>query len=145
MISKDDPLKNLYVDKDKIDRLRLFLVLKRYLGIDRETGSAVFFEEYHDLDDEEKIIVYLLYRRAKSALGHIDRDEIGISIRDISKSLDIEYNKMREYLKEIEPVECDKNRGRYYIPGENIETAVKELSHEDEVYYSTEKFTKRIK
>ncbi len=145
MISKDDPLKSLYVDKDRVDRLRLYLALKHYIGIDKETGDPVFLEEYFDLDDKEKLIMYLLYRRALSSLGHIDKDEIGIGIRDLSKKMHMDYNKVRRLLSEIHSIENEKKRGRYYIPAKNIEKAVKEVSVETDVYYSTEKNTKRIR
>lgn len=144
MISKDDPLKSLYVDKDRVDRLRLYLALKHYIGVDKETGEPVFFEEYYELEEKEKLIVYLLYRRAIASLGHIEKDEIGIGIRDLSKKIHMDYNKVRELLSESESVENEKKRGRYYIPGENIEKAVEEINYETNVYYSTEKHTKRI-
>lgn len=145
MISKDDPLKSLYVDKSDVDRLRLFLALKRYLAIDKSSGAPVYLEDFFELEKKEKIIIYLLYRRAISALGHIKRDDIGIGIRDLSNVLRMEYDEVRELLQEIESVECYKKRGRYQIPSDNLETAIKELKHEDDVYYSTDKYTKRIK
>ena len=144
MISKDDPLKSLYVDKDRVDRLRLYLALKHYIGIDKDTGDPIFFEEYYDLGDNEKMIIYLLYRRAIASLGHIEKDEIGIGIRDLSNKIHIDYNKVRTLLSEIESIENEKKRGRYFIPAENIEKAVEEINFETNIYYSTEENTKRI-
>lgn len=144
MISKDDPLENLYVDKDEVDRLRLFLSLKNYLGIDKETGEPVFFEPYYNQNKKEKLIIYLLYRRAASALGHIDKSQIGIGARDLAKRLNIDYEEVRELLSNIPPVDNDKKRGRYYIPKDKIKESLHEIGHEDDVYYSTEEHTKRI-
>ncbi len=144
MISKDDPLKNLYVDKDDIDRLRLFLSLKDYMGIDKETGEPVFYEPYYNQNNEEKIILYLLYRRAAAALGHIDKSKIGIGARDLANRLNLEYEEVRDLLSEISSVNNDESRGRYYIPGDKIEESLHEVGHEDDIYYSTEEYTKRI-
>ncbi len=146
MISKEDPLKNLYVDKDEVDRLRLFVALKNYLAIDKNTASPVYLEEFYDLDAKEKIIVHLLYRRAIAALERIPSDDIGISIRDLAKELNMDFTKVKTELKKIKPVKGDLKKGRYFIPGKNIEKAVKEIStFETDIFYSTEKHTRRIK
>lgn len=142
MISKDDPLQNLYVDKDEVDRLRLFLSIKDYVGIDKDSGDPVFFENYYELDENKKIIIYMLYRRAASALGHLS--DVGISMRDLSKKLRIDYDEVKDKLNNITSIERDKDKGKYYIPGDNLEEAIDELGYEDEVYYSTEEHTKKI-
>ncbi len=145
MISKDDPLQNLYVDKREVDRLRLFLCLKHYLRIDKQTGAPIYLDEYHELDDKEKIIVYLLFRRAVSSLGHIKKEEVGIGIRDLSQKMNMDYDHTRDLLAKAESVVNDSNRGRYFIPSEKLEKALEELSHEDDIYYSTDKYTDRIR
>ena len=145
MISKDDPLKNLYVDKREVDRLKLFLCLRKYLRIDKQTGDPIFLEDYEELDDKERLIVYLLFRRAISALGHLKKEEIGIGIRDLAKSMSMDYDYTRELLGEIDCIVNDRKRGRYFIPSENLEDALKEISHEDDIYFTTDKYTKRIK
>jgi len=143
MISKEDPLKNLYVDKEEVDRLRLFVSLKNFLAIDKGTASPVFLEEYFELDNKNKMIVYMLYRRAIAALGRISSDEIGISIRDLSSELGMDFHEVKKNLKDIDSVTND--RGRYFIPADNLEMAVKELGHKADIYYSTEKNTRRIR
>ncbi len=145
MISKEDPLTNLYVEKDKVDRLRLFLALKHFVGIDKSTGEPVFLEEFYEMEKKKKVIVYLLYRRAASALGHIKDHQIGISIRDISNVLNMDYNVVRDEVNKSESIEKEKENGRYYIPGDNLENAIQELEHKSGVYYSTEKNTRKIK
>ncbi|MFO7791945.1 MAG: hypothetical protein R6W73_03045 [Candidatus Saliniplasma sp.] len=145
MISKEDPLTNLYVEKDEVDRLRLFLALKNYIGIDKSTGEPVFLEEFYDLSNKKKLVIYLLYRRAARALNLIKDHEMGIGIRDLSKILQIDYHKVKELVSEVEMVEKEKNKGRYYIPGDNLEEAINMLGHKSGVYYSTEKHTKKIK
>lgn len=142
MITKDDPLKNLYVDKDEVDRMRLFYSLKNYIGIDKSTGDPVFLEKYYELKDENKIIIYLLYRKAAAALGELK--EIGMSIRDISKELNMEYTKVKDKINEISCIERDKNKGKYYIPGHNLESALKVLGADENLAGIPEEQTKRI-
>ncbi len=145
MISKDDPLKNLYIDKREVDRLRLFLCLRNYLRIDKQTGGPIFLEEYEELDDKQKIIVYLLFRRASSALGHIKREEIGIGIRDLASIMGMDYDYTRKLLAKAESIINDGKRGRYFVPSDRLETALKELGHREDRFYSTDKDTKIIK
>ncbi|MFW5928533.1 MAG: hypothetical protein ACOCSL_04935 [Thermoplasmatota archaeon] len=145
MISKEDPLTNLYVEKDEVDRLRLFLALKNFIGIDKSTGDPVFLEEFYELDDNEKIIIYLLYRRAASALNHIKNHEIGIGIRDLSKVLNMDYQQVKQIVMDTRYIEKEKQKGRYYIPGSKLEEVVNKLGYKSGVYYSTEKYTKKIK
>ncbi len=145
MISKDDPLKNLYVDKREVDRLKLFLCLRNYLRIDKQSGAPIYLDEYHGLHDKEKLILHLLFRRALSSLGHIKKEDVGIGIRDLSQEMKMDYDYTRELLAKADSVVNAGNRGRYYIPSDKLENALKELSHEDDVFYSTEKYTKRIR
>ncbi len=146
MISEDDPLKNLYVDKDRVDRLLLFVALKNYLAIDKNTTSPVYLKEYYELNDKDKIIVHLLYRRALVALDRIPGDDIGVSIRDLSNELDMDFDYVKTTLTKIKCVENDMNKGRYFIPGKNVKKATQEIStFTTDRYYTTDKYTRRIK
>lgn len=142
MITKDDPLKNLYVDKDEVDRMRLFHSLKNYIGIDKRTGDPVFLEKYYELKDKNKIIIYLLYRKAAAALGELK--DLGMSIRDISKELNMDYDSVKEKVNEISCIERDKNKGKYYIPGCDLESAIEKLGSDDDLHRIPKEDTKRI-
>lgn len=142
MITKDDPLKNLYVDKDEVDRMRLFHSLKTYIGIDKGTGDPVFLEKYYELKDNEKIIIYLLYRKAAKALGELK--DIGMSIRDLSNELNMDYDSVKERVDEISGIERDKNKGRYYIPEDNLEEAIEKLGSDEDIHKIPKEDTKRI-
>lgn len=119
-----DPLEELYVDKEEFNRERLSQTLKRYIGIDKETGDPVFRGNWSELDNKRKIVTYLLYRRAAVALGKIDEDNIGILPKKLAEEIGLNHNTIRSYLSQLEFAQNDKKRGGYFIPAYALEEAL---------------------
>lgn len=131
-MSSEDPLEDLYVDKDQLDKERLTNVLQSYVGIDQESGEPHFKKPYHNLSSKEKILVYLLYRKAARALGQLTEDEVGVTGKDIAEETGINYNTLRGQLSKIDLVKKEKKKGGYHIPTVNLVPAMEEVEEEDE-------------
>ncbi|MFU1783847.1 hypothetical protein ACM16X_21000 [Haloarcula japonica] len=83
--SEDDPLDDIFVDGDAINREMVSKLLEPYLQIDQESGSFYPTDGYKDLNSEDKILVTLTAQRAKEIRGLVDSSAIGPSeISDLS-------------------------------------------------------------
>lgn len=127
---EEDPLEDLYVDKDSLDRERLSKILKKFVGIDKESGEPHFREPYHNLSNKDKLTAYLLYRRAAELLGQIDSEEVGVSSRELSEKSGVNYNTTRGVMSKLNHVKKDKSKGGHYIPDVYISSAMKVFEDE---------------
>lgn len=124
-----DPLQQLYVDKNKINRKLLSEILVDYIGIDKDSLNPVFKSAYQDLKEKQKILVYLLYRRALVVLGHIQKEEVGQSPKKIAEATGINYNSVRGYLSQLSPLlEKREDKGGYYILPYSLSAVEKKLN-----------------
>lgn len=127
-LGQEDPLEKLYIDKNKIDRELLTYLLIDYINIDKDTLKPVFKSGYKDLKERQKVLVYLLYRRALVTLGDIENSKIGRSPKEIAKVTGINYNSVRGYLSQLNSlIEKEKAKGGYYIPSYNLSLVKKKL------------------
>lgn len=127
MTKEDDPLERLELDKNSIDREKLAEALEEYIGIDKETADPVFRAKYGSLSDKQKIVAYLLYRKAVVALGKEPEDEEGVESRQISDQTGVNYNTARGTLSREDYIENDKENGGYLIPGYSMNDAIEVL------------------
>lgn len=125
-------MENLYVDGDEIDRDILFDALDGVIGIDRDSGDPKLLSEFHELDNKQKFVSLLLYRRAALALGELEEDEVGNSSAEFANIIGIDDSTIRRYVGELSFVENDESKGGYYLPGYNLQVAVDFVAKEDE-------------
>lgn len=112
---ENDPLEDLYGDKESFDRERLANALKGVIEIDRDTGGPIFKERYYELTNKEKFIAQLLYRRVAVALGEIEENEVGISSGYAASNTDVGESAIRNYAVDLDFVESDEELGGYYL------------------------------
>ena len=131
---EDDPLDDLYEDKNKIDRERLAGALKGIIGVDRESGDPIFHDGYHELSSKEQFVAQVLYRRAAVAMGELDEEEQGLSAAGAAKNLDVGDSTVRDYISDsdLKFVESNQKRGGYVLPGYALESAISFISSEGE-------------
>lgn len=98
---KQDPLKKLYLDQKSIDRELLAELLVDFVGIDQTSLEPIFKKAYYELREKDKILVYLLYKRALTALGRIKEENMGEMPKKISKETGVNYNSVRGYLSQL--------------------------------------------
>jgi len=123
MAEKNDPLEKLLFDKDKINRERLSELLEPFVGIDKESGEPIFRSNFSNLGERQKIVVYLLYRKAAVALGLLNKNEEGVKAKKLSESTGVNYNTARSLLSQESCIEKDKNKGGYLVPGYSFDMA----------------------
>jgi hypothetical protein len=68
-MTNGDPLAELMIDATEVDRARIAAALKGRIAIDRATASAVPQPQFNDWDADQKILAYLLARKAAALLG----------------------------------------------------------------------------
>lgn len=114
-MSEDDPLTDLYVDKDDIDRQRLLNVLSGLIGIDKETGDPVYHGSYYELDNKSRFVSQILYREAARLLEEREAGEIGANSATFAETLDSSESAVQNYASELEFVEHNEEQGGYVL------------------------------
>ena len=129
-MSEEDPLEGLYIDKKEIDRSRLTEVLLKFVGIDKETGDPHLRKPFYSLSAKEKVICFLLYRKAKMLLGRVSEENEGLSSKEISNLTGVKYNTVRGINSRVDLIVKKKVKGGFIIPSVNIIPAMNLLSEE---------------
>ena len=127
----EDPLKKLYLNTEEMDRERLADVLKGRIGIDEETGDPYFMGEFSKLNNKQKIVTYLLYRKAAVALNKIDGDKEGVKSQIISDEIGVKYDSVRSWLSKMDYIEKNGDKEGYYIPGYAMNEAIEVLPDDE--------------
>lgn len=129
-MTEDNPLEQLYVDAEEVDREKLAEALRGIIGIDEDTGEPYFMGEFGKLNNKEKIVAYLLYRKAAVSLNKIDKSAEGQSSREIADETGVNYKTVTGWVSKLDFVEKDDNRGGHYIPGYETDTAIEVIGDE---------------
>lgn len=121
-IGKEDPMEELFVDRTEIDKQLLADRLKKYVSIDRKTTTLVPKEAFDKLGAKQKILCYLLYRKALLVTGKVTEEEEAVGAREINKLTGVNYNSVRSYLSQLrgEGLIDMKNGGKYFVPGYSL-------------------------
>lgn len=124
MSEDENPLEELYEDKDEVDQKRLAQLLKGIIGIDRESGEPIFHEGYQRLSNKEMFVAQLLYRRAAVALGELEEEEQGGSHEDFAENLDVSGSAVRNYASDLSFVDSNEGKGGYVVSNYAVEKAI---------------------
>lgn len=127
MSESEDPLEELYVEKDDFDRNRMYSALNGVIAIDRETGDPVF-KGFHELNAKEKLISYLLFRRSLLALDEIEEEDLGVTSSELEDEAGINAATVRSYNSQLSYIKRSEDAGGYVIPNHAIGEAIDELS-----------------
>ena len=116
-----DPLRELLVDKDQLDRELLSKVLKHYLKIDKDSHSVRFTAMSEELTIDNKIIIFLLARKAMKAmeLTNTESSKPG----EIEKATGIKGGTLRPKLSKMYDKKLiDKDEaGGYFVSDHSVE------------------------
>jgi len=126
MSEETDPLQQVVVDKDEVDRERLANAIDGIVGVDDETGEPVPLSGYHDLDNKPKFVARLLARRAALALEIIEENELGDSSSGFAQRMPPAKSTIQNY-GDLDFVENDEEYGGYHIPSYAIGSAIEFL------------------
>jgi len=125
-----NPLEDLYVSKDEVDLEQLRDGLNGVIQIIKETGEPRPQSGFQDLSNKQQFVALLLYRRAAAELGHHEDTEVGAQSSWFTEYIDVDDSRIRQYRGEFEFVENDSDRGGYYIPGFDLDSAIDKIDQE---------------
>jgi hypothetical protein len=122
----EDPLERLLVTQDEVNREMLAEVLAPYVKIAKESGSIVQLPAFGQLTNAEKILIFLLARKAAKSLGvKIEREEV--SPKEISNMTGINYDSVKPTVSALAKKRILHKAGElYFVPGHAVLT-VKEM------------------
>ena len=120
----DDPLMNLYTNRDEVDRERLYTILNGLVSIDDTDGSVIYESGYFELDGEPQFVVQLLARETQRLLGEREITELGGDSHAFAEMLEVGHSSVQNYASELEFVENDDERGGYVIRDHHTGVAI---------------------
>jgi len=122
-----DPLENLLLDAEEVDRALLARALQDVLGIDKVTGKIILQPGFNKLTARQKVIGYLLGKKVSKLLGKVDA-EITLP-KDIIVETGIPKGTINPKLRELfdEHLISQTKEGEYYINSHQIHKCVAEL------------------
>lgn len=123
----DDPLSELLLDADEVDRSQLAQGLRDLLGIDNKTGRVVLKPMFNDLDTRRKVLAYLMGAKVAALLGKAD-DEI-VTPTDLSKRTGMPRGTVNPKLAQLheDRIVSKTKSGAYYLEPHQISSALEAL------------------
>lgn len=95
----EDPLADLLLDADDVDRAQLAQGLKGILGVDNNSGRVVLKPGFNDLDTRKKVLAFLLGAKAAFLLGKAETEVV--APKDITKQTGLPTGTVNPKLKEL--------------------------------------------
>jgi hypothetical protein len=71
-----DPLDELLLDADEVDRAQLAQALKGVLGVDKKSGRVVLKPGFNDLDAKHRVLAFLLGAKVANLLGVAESEAV---------------------------------------------------------------------
>lgn len=128
----DDPLSNLLMDSEQVDRESLARALQDYVGIDGKSGKVVLKPGFNKLSARKKMIAYLLGKKVSKLLGKIENELT--SPKDIPTETGVPRGTVNPKLREISDARLvsQTKDGEYYIESHQILSCIAELENMEE-------------
>jgi hypothetical protein len=130
MSDNKDPLKNLLLDADDVDRNRLAAALQDILGIDTKTGRIVLKPGFNQLTARKKMAAYLLGRKVALLLEKTQSETA--SVKEIQAETSLPRGTVGPKLRELAEARLisQTEAGEYYIGPTQISAVIGELKEE---------------
>ena len=128
MGDRKDPLQDLYADEETYDKQKLSNVLEPYINIHPNSGEPVFSVEFESLESEEKVILFLLYKRAVADLGEISEDSVSQSLVSISEVTDIDEGEVDDTIITSDLIVEEEDSREVLIPEHRVAPAIDYVS-----------------
>ncbi|MBU7047660.1 MAG: hypothetical protein HXS54_14595 [Theionarchaea archaeon] len=126
MKDNKSPLDELFIERQEVDENILRNILIRFVKIERESTSIIPTSDYDKLKEKEKILVYLLSRKAMKICNLIENESGSPS--EISKVSGVKIGTVlpavRSYYKKGM---LSRNKNGYFIPNHALEKVAEVL------------------
>lgn len=118
----ENPLETLVVSGKELNRDLVAKVLAPFLKIDGDTCSIIPSERWVKLNNESKIMLFLLARKAMKALDLAIENE-GATPTEIETELGIKGGSVRPAVRKLldQRIIARTSEGRYFMPNYSIE------------------------
>ena len=118
-----DPFADLFVDEQPLDATLLVEILKPFVKLDGRSGDIFTTSEWDRLGVQEKILIYLLGRKAIVASGRRADFEEEVSPSQIEEATELKGGSIRpalskhleEHLVRVRQEKGERER-RYFVP-----------------------------
>src|SRR3989442_2466722 len=110
----EDPLSGLVVRKQDLDRKLLAEVLAPYVRIDQDSGTIIPTPAFADLTIAERILVFLLARKAAKPLN-LSTEPEELSPKAISSLTSINYDSVKPTLSQMHKKRILQKVGQAYL------------------------------
>jgi len=116
----EDVLDEIFVDKNiPMDKKLLLEILRPFVTIDNE-GVINFTENYENLNDNIKALIYLAAKKAKVSKGIIEKDKEAAGPKEISENAGIGEGSAKVAVSQTFKTLLSRVSGGYVIPNYNL-------------------------
>lgn len=132
MKDKDNILEDLYSDSEIISSEELFELLKPFIRLNKKTGQVIFLDDAMKLNLEERILIFLLGKKALFMLGELESEEVSPKV--IVSETGISRGSVLPTLKRLREERSKKTvnvtaKGHYFIAPYQFEKIKKKIKH----------------
>lgn len=125
-LMSDDSLSKLIVSNDDVNREILAEVLSPYLRLSKDTSEVIYQPAFSKLRNAQKILVFLLARKAAKSLGlPVDREEA--SPTEISRMTGVNYDSVKPTVSALAKKHILQKAGDSYFVANHAIFNVKEM------------------
>jgi hypothetical protein len=144
-VKANDPLSAIVVDRNSLDRASIAEVLRDRLALDQTTGGAVHLRGLEVLDPGQKILLFLLLRKAAVLLEISEND--GATPSTVTNEVGIPGGTVRRRLPELLGSHhiSQHSNGDYFLSNAQVSAAIKELAATPEGESSESRTVRRPK
>jgi len=116
-------LERLLADETQVNEDLLGEVLSQYVKIGKGSGLPIFTSDFARLTNTGKIIVYLLSRKAATALGLLTESE-SVTPKEVSEATGVAYDSVKPTLSGLARARVvSRSDGRYSCPNHILSRA----------------------
>lgn len=128
---EDDPLDQIFVDGNAMDRQLLAELLEPYLVIDKEDGRLYTKESYGELQSKDKILVALAARRAMADRDIVESSSLGpAELSDLSR---VPEGTVKPAVRDLDEEDLiDNGDDGYHVQGPQIQRIVEYIKQDDQ-------------
>ena len=129
-MAKDDPLEELLLDAEEVDRSRVTAALRDFVGIDKTSSRVVPKPRFSRLSARQKLLVSLLGTKAAALLGRAEAE--GIQPKEMAAITGLPKGTVHPTLKELREkrLVSQDEEGAYFVAPAQLADALEELEAE---------------
>jgi prolyl-tRNA editing enzyme YbaK/EbsC (Cys-tRNA(Pro) deacylase) len=125
-----DPLQELLLDADEVDRAQLAQALLGILGVDKKTGRVVLKPGFNDLDARRRVLAFLLGAKVAQLLGLAETE--AVAPKDLEKQTGMPHGTVAPKLGQLldEKFIAKTPQGGYHVAPHQVTRAAAEIRRE---------------